>query len=324
MMSTWKTGIATLSLGLATAVGSAWAQEPAREGGRAERPRPAAGRHHEEGDIPGPIDSVTDLQDTGKMLFKVADTNNDGQISQKEAIDAGNLLVGGFFFRADADGNGTLTQDEARQAREAMLRQNPGLRIVFGQMRRAARGEGDQGSNPAQGLASLLDGNQDRQLQAGELRQAVQTAVQGIYEAADTNRDGQMSPAEINAGVIGLARSAAQAAFQAADQDKNGSLSQEEFDRSIVEPAHAVFRMLDTDNDNQITPQEAQAARRFFRSQLRSLRVPEPANSPRNLIESGRNADEAAPVPAIGTPTPPARTAPRPAPAAAAPAPAQP
>ena len=43
------------------------------------------------------------------MLFKLADTNNDGQISQKEATDAGNLLVGGFFFRADANGDGTLT-----------------------------------------------------------------------------------------------------------------------------------------------------------------------------------------------------------------------
>ncbi len=51
-------------------------------------------------DVPGPIDSLQDLQDTGKMLFKIADENNDGQISQKEAIDAGNLTVGGLFFRA--------------------------------------------------------------------------------------------------------------------------------------------------------------------------------------------------------------------------------
>jgi len=36
----------------------------------------------------GPIQSIQDLQDTAKMLFKLADTNNDGQISQKEATDA--------------------------------------------------------------------------------------------------------------------------------------------------------------------------------------------------------------------------------------------
>ena len=43
------------------------------------------------------------------MLFKLADTNNDNRISQKEAVDAGNLLAGGFFFRADANGDGTVT-----------------------------------------------------------------------------------------------------------------------------------------------------------------------------------------------------------------------
>jgi len=69
---------------------------------------------HKPGDVPGPIDSLADVQDTAKMLFKLADTNNDGQISQKEAVDAGNLLVGGFFFRADANGDGTLTPEEAR------------------------------------------------------------------------------------------------------------------------------------------------------------------------------------------------------------------
>src|SRR5580704_5208177 len=66
----------------------------------------------------GPIKSMHDLQDTAKVLFKLVDTNNDGQISQKEATDAGNLLVGGFFFRADANGDGTLTHEEAQQARE--------------------------------------------------------------------------------------------------------------------------------------------------------------------------------------------------------------
>ena len=39
--------------------------------------------------LPGPIDSISDLEDTAKIVFKLADTNNDDQISQKEAIDAG-------------------------------------------------------------------------------------------------------------------------------------------------------------------------------------------------------------------------------------------
>src|SRR4051812_42766379 len=85
---------------------------------------------HKAGDVPGPIDSLSDLQDTGRMLFKLADENNDGQISQKEATDAGNLLVGGFFFRADQNGDGVLSQDEAKQAREAFMSSKPWLRYV--------------------------------------------------------------------------------------------------------------------------------------------------------------------------------------------------
>ena len=66
----------------------------------------ACGARAKDKDWPGPIDSIEDLQDVGKFLFKLADTNNDNRISQKEAIDAGNLLAGGFFFRADTNGDG--------------------------------------------------------------------------------------------------------------------------------------------------------------------------------------------------------------------------
>ena len=66
------------------------------------------------------------------MLFKLADENNDGQISQKEAVDAGNLLVGGFFFRADKNGDGVLSPDEAKQAREAFLSTKPWVRYAVG------------------------------------------------------------------------------------------------------------------------------------------------------------------------------------------------
>ena len=97
----------------------------------ASAPGRAMAQQRPAGDIPGPIDNIRDLQDTAKMLFKMADTNNDGQISQKEAIDVGNLLVGGFFFRADANGDGTLDPQEAQAAREQLFRQQPLLRYVF-------------------------------------------------------------------------------------------------------------------------------------------------------------------------------------------------
>jgi len=254
-------------------------------------------------DLPGPIDSLQDLQDTGKMLFKLADDNNDGQISQKEAGDVGNLVVGGYFFRADANGDGALSKQEMQQARDQVLAQKPYLRVL---MMRAKKNQaagaantpaqGNTGS-PAQGLLTLLDSNSDSQIQATELKQMVQTTVQSLFAAADTNRDGQMNPTEFNAAIAGAARSAVQAAFQKADSDSNGQLSQAEYDKAVVEPANAVFHMLDANGDGQISQQEFQTAERFLASQVRALNMPEAANSPRRLIESGRKPAEVAPVP---------------------------
>lgn len=254
-------------------------------------------------DLPGPIDSLRDLQDTGRMLFMMADVNHDGQVSQKEAIDAGNLLVGGFFFRADADGNGTVTREEARAAREAYLSQNPWLRYISETIRAEAKNRKDSNQpNPLLGFMTILDANNDKQIQASELRQMVQTTTQSFFAAADTNRDGQMSPSEVNAAVAGGVRAVAQAAFQQADTDNNGSLSRDEYNKAIIQPASVVFQILDLNNDGQISQQETQTIGRVVISQVRMLKLPEPANSPSNLVESGRLPRESAPVPSFGSP----------------------
>lgn len=298
---TIKTKMMTAGFAMLAASGTALAQAPnAAPNAAADRPA---------GDVPGPFDNLADVQDTGRMVFKVADTNNDGQISQKEATDAGNLLVGGFFFRADQNGDGVLSQDEAKQAREALYAQQPLLRYVLEKARfqanQAAGGTNPVAANPAAAIGGVLDSNNDKQLQATEVRQGVETAVQSLYAVADTNRDGQMSPTEINAGIIGVARTAAQAAFQQADADKNGALSREEFDKAIVEPANMVFGIFDGNNDGQISQDESQQAQKIIASQLRNLMVPEPANSARNLIRSGVKPDQIAPVPT--RPAPPTR-----------------
>jgi len=288
-MTNWMRAGTMAALGLVTWVGGAHAQ---RDDARGDAPR-AAGEARDQGErrdqgetrnqgqrraIPNPIDSPQDLQDTARLVFLAADANRDGQISRKEAVDAANLFVGGFFFRADADGNGTLTQEEARQARQEFLNRQPILR-VFAQEARRQRG-GDQGGqggtrqNPLRSAADLLDENNDRQLQASEVRQAVQGAVDGFYESADTNRDDQLSPSELNAAAIGMARAAVQAAFQLADADNSGSLSREEFERAVLEPARTVFSVLDGDNNNQISPQEARQAQRMLMNQMR-VRIPD-------------------------------------------------
>lgn len=300
-MRSWMTA----GFALAATSGLATAQAPAQAPRTA--PAPAQANDHAPGDLPGPIDSLNDLEQTGRMLFKVADTNNDGSISQKEAIDAGNLMVGGFFFRADQNGDGILSQDEAKQARESLFKQQPLLRYVVEHGKAAAKGEkggNDAGTDPAKAIGGLLDTNNDKQIQATEVRQAVQTSVQGFFGFADTNRDSQLSTTEINAAIIGVARTAAQAMFQQADADRNGSLSRAEFDKAIIEPANMAFAILDADSDGQLSPQEAQQARQIVMSQLKMLIVPEPANSARNLIRSGAKPDQIAPVPTTPAATP--------------------
>ena len=263
-------------------------------------------------DIPGPIDSLQDLQDTGRMLFKLADTNNDGQISQKEAVDAGDVLVGGLFFRADTNGDGILEPQEIQAFREELLREKPLLNMFVQRARANRSNTGAQ--NAPQGLMALIDTNNDRKIEASELRQLVNTSVQSSFAAADTNRDGQLSPAEVNAAIVGMARSMAQAAFQRADTDGNGQLSQDEFIKALADPATTAFKVVDANGDGQLSLQEAQAAVQLIASRLRALSLPEPANSPRNLIRSGRTPAEVAPVPNIPVP---ATSSPAPAPTTA-------
>jgi len=287
-------GIGTLALGLMAS--SVWAEEA-------------------QPDVPGPIDSLQDLQDAGKILFKMADTNNDGLISQQEAVGVGNQIVGGYFFRADQDGNGSVSKEERQKARELILAQKPFLRGLVQRAKTNAPEAAANAQAARQGVMSLLDSNSDGELQAQELRQMVQTTVQSLFAAADTDRDGQMSPSEVNGAIAGAARSIVSGVYQKADADNNGQLSQDEFNKAIIEPANAVLSILDANNDGQISAQEFQAAERAVAAQLERLKVPEPANSAKNLIESGKRPAEVAPVPSFETG---ANRRPQPAPAAPA------
>jgi Ca2+-binding EF-hand superfamily protein len=266
---------------------------------------PAMAQNRPAGDVPGPIDNVRDLQDTAKILFKMADTNNDGQISQKEATDVGNLLVGGFFFRADQNGDGVLEPQEAQAAREQLFNQQPLLRYIFEKARpqpgantninAAPGGANNQAgqvaqniaANPVQAIGNLLDTNRDRKIEAAEVRQAVQQGVQMMFQVADANQDGQLSPVELNRAVGEVARTAAQIAFQSADIDRNGAISMQEFDKALTEPAHAAFRVLDANNDGQLSLEELQQAQRVIADQLRRLNMPDATNAPLNQIQRG-------------------------------------
>jgi len=265
------------------------------------------------GDVPGPIDSLSDLQDTGRMIFKIADTDNDGKISQKEATDAGNLVVGGFFFRADQNGDGVVSQQEAKQARDAFLSAKPWLRYIIETAKTTPKTSGNANANNPQAtldnLSAVFDTNNDKQLQASELRQAVQTTVQGVFATADTNRDGHLDNTEVNAAIAGAARQAGQVVFQQADTDHNGQISEAEFEKAVIEPARVAFRVLDLNHDGQISQQEADTGRQVIMSKFRMLYTPEAPNSPRNTINSTLGSPtQPQPAPAATPAPPPAGT----------------
>jgi Ca2+-binding EF-hand superfamily protein len=262
-------------------------------------------------DMPGPIDSLSDLQDVGKMLFKMADTNNDNRISQKEAVDAGNLLAGGFFFRADANGDGTVTAAEATAAREALFNQKPLLRFLFQRTQQQTAQAGNQPavSQGQQTLMNILDPNRDGNLSAPEVRQAVQTSVQSLFLMADKNGDGQIDVNEVNATIAEGSRVAIQTAFNAADTDRNGAVSQAEFDKAIINPAHVLFGILDANRDNQLSADELRSGMQIIQRELQALQGPRASNT----LSSQFRQQMTSPAPAAGAAVIPGQAAPAPA-----------
>jgi len=294
--------ICVLSLGLMAMPGVLRAQDPGAQ--RAQDPGVQKAQEHALEALPNPMQALLLMQNVGRTMFMAADVNHDGLLSEKEAIDANNTLIGGFFFQADKDGNGVVTQEEAREVQETYLSQNPWARTIVDALQ--AQQKNSQSNlpvDPIQSITALIDTNNDKQVQATEVRELVQTTTKSIFASGDTNRDGKMSESEIYAAMAGGVRSLAQFAFQSADTDNNGSLSRAEFDKAIVEPANVAFQILDQNHDGLVSQQEAQQSERMVINQLRAFQLPEPPNSPANLIESGRLPSEVAPVPTLATPT---------------------
>jgi len=320
-MTMWMKGTASAALALIFG-GTALAQAPAPAQPAQQPGQPANAatpgnlpRLGDAKDLPGPIDSPKDIQDTLKMAFMAADANHDGLISKQEATDAANMIVGGLFFRADANGDGKVTQDEARQIRQQVMSQQPMLRLLVGRARRQGQNT-EQAQNGLRQVANLLDENNDKQIGANEIRDAVRTGVDAIYASADTDRDGQMSPAELNAAAIGMARAAGQAAFAAADADNNGQISREEFEKAIIEPARIAFGVLDANGDGQLSQQEAQQAQQVIVSRMR-VSIPDARGQQAPIPNFGSAVQQGIDRAQSGQPAQPARTQPAPAPAPA-------
>lgn len=213
-------------------------------------------------DIFCPNFAVQGLQDEAGRLFQMADTNQDGQLSKQEAIGASNFIVGGFFFRADADADGTVTPEEARAARRELTAQMPRLGVLLQGIR------GATGQSPFQGVAQMLDVDYGKPLNIREMREAVQKAVDAAFVVADGDRNANITLAEARGAVAESARTLGRLAFAASDTDKDGRLSQPEFEAAIVVPARAAFAMVDTNRSGTLSPEEAREAVLLLMNQL--------------------------------------------------------
>lgn len=282
----WKRLVAAGALGVGLAPTAVWSQaqpvqvQPAQAGQNQTAAQAGqVAQTLQNKDVPAPVDSIADVRDMLRMGFMVADANKDGQISQEEAVSAANIVVGGFFFRADANGDGSVTQDEARALREEILKNDPILRIVVEEAKRQAQNPQAGGNpqanaaiaQPLQFVGSLLDVDNNNQLKASEVRQGVQTVVAGLYATADTNRDGQMSPEEVNAAALGVAQAAGEIAFKSADANNDNQLDQQEFEQAVIGPARLVFGIVDANKDGRITAEENQRAQQILLSQAQRL-----------------------------------------------------
>jgi Ca2+-binding EF-hand superfamily protein len=277
-----------------------------------------------------PLQNLPELE--AEALIKLIDTNNDGQLSQKEVGDAGNFLAGGIFFRADTNGDGVLDREEGNQARDAIYKKAPLLKLLLERVKATYAEKPDQpqanatnddldsifkqlAADPVLTIGNLLDSNHNQKIEATEVHQAVQTGVQVLFSIADKNQDAQLSPEELEAAVGEVAKSTLQTVFQAADTDRNGSLSMSEYDKAVSKPAHALFRVIDANNDNQMTLAELERAEHFLAEQFQGLRVRAPKNSLSNDTQNGLN-DPRRPrtpdQPSPGAPSPNATAAPAP------------
>ena len=247
------------------------------------------------------------------MLFKLADTNNDGQISQKEAIDAGNLMVGGFFFRADQNGDGVLSRTRRSRPARRCFAQQPLLRYVVEQ------GQG-RGRTDATRAGQRRPGRRTRRRPSWQPARHQQRQADPGDRGAPGGPDGR--PGAVRRGRHQPRRPAQPDRDQRGDHRRGpdggpGRLPARPTPTTTASSAgpsstrrsssrrNVVFAILDANNDGQISPQEAQQARQVDRQPAQDAAwSPSRPTRPRNLIRSGRRADQVAPVPSSAPPAP--------------------
>lgn len=197
---------------------------------------------------------VQQLDAVVTKVLSAADTNHDDHVTKAEAQKLAEQLVNKFFFRADANRNGTITPKEARQARTTFMIQEP----VLSTLARQCRGRKVKGSFTR--LARLLDIEYGKPVNVAEARSAARAAVDDLFRLADRDKDGSIDAEEAAAATAAGAYELGRQVFRSADADRDGGLSVDELKSSIDAPLRLAFSLADADNDGKLDEPEAVVA----------------------------------------------------------------
>jgi Ca2+-binding EF-hand superfamily protein len=186
-------------------------------------------------------------------IAETADSNGNGQVEKEEARSAADFLVGGFFFRADKDADGTISPDEGRAIRAELMNRQPGFSAIL------KRATPDGGAALAR-MAELLGIEYDKPVTSTELRDAGQKLVDETFRVADSDKNGSLTQAEAQQAGWDMVHSLAKAAFSATDSNRDDKLTLEEFRAALEEPARFAFQAADLDKNGMLSETEAASA----------------------------------------------------------------
>jgi len=215
----------------------------------------------------GSCEPAPELSNILSRIADTADSSGNGQIEKEEAYAASDFLVGGFFFYADKNSDGTVSPEEGRAARERLMERYPSLTATL-----------TMAGTPRPGLskmAELLGIEYAQGVSSAEMRAAAHRVADEIFDLADSNRDSSLTLAEAQAAGHERMRALGMAAFNANDANDDQHLTLDEFRSALDGPTRFAFQAADSNKDGKLSEAEAGGA---VRGAVRRLWVPTAAS----------------------------------------------
>jgi hypothetical protein len=210
----------------------------------------------------GSCEPSSELSGMLTRFAATADANGDGRIDKQEAYSSADFLVGGFFFRADTNNDGTISPDEGRNARSELASRHPQLALAIRTM------AGPDASASMSRLAEVLGVDYSQPVSSKQVRDIGHQAVDQLFVVADRDKNGALTRAEVEETGRERLRMTAQATFRAADQNQDQKVGLEEFRAALERPVRQAFDLADLNKDGSLTTAEAADAARTVLERL--------------------------------------------------------